>query len=174
MNRVPVILALTLLIFGVCSCDFFRSLAGRPGSAEIAAKRVRIERAEAYRDSVQQARLDSIALAERSAADSLHAEDTLTHIGKLRTASSFKNMNRSMLERRCYLVVGAFSQEDNARRLAARYESEGFETTIFRYRSGLNTVMVSPCDRIADVLEAYRKVKRLPFASKETWVLVNE
>ena len=45
---------------------------------------------------------------------------------------------------------------------------------VFRYYSGLNAVFVSPCNRVTEAFEAYRSVMRLPYASKETWILVNE
>ncbi len=178
MKNLSVLCALCLLTLCVSSCDFFRTLAGRPGSSYINEKRALIEKVESrkaeVRDSIERARLDSVARAERYAADSLHAMDTLKHAGKLRKASSIKNIPARRLDRRCYVVVGAFSNEGNASRLAARYRDAGFESMVFRYYSGLNAVLVSPCNRVTEAFEAYRAVMRLPYASKETWILVNE
>ena len=174
MKKIPVILAAVMLLLGVSSCDFFRSLAGRPGSAQIQQKRVLIQKAEARRDSLEQARLDSVARAERFAADSLYALDTLGRSGLLRKASAFSNISRSSLENRYYLVVGAFSNANNAQRLCARYVDAGYRSLVFCYRSGLNAVFVAPSDNIVETLAAYRGVVQLPFASKQTWVLVNE
>lgn len=174
MNKVSLILLLAVLSFAVNSCDFFRALAGRPGSAEITGKRLLIERAEARRDSLEQVRLDSIARVERYVADSLYAVDTLVHSGLLRNASYYKRIPREALDHRYYLVAGAFSQPANAERLAGRYRAAGHEAFAFHYTGSLTAVFVSPSNRIDEILEEYRAVMRLPFASKKTWVLVNE
>ncbi|MBR3076240.1 MAG: SPOR domain-containing protein [Bacteroidales bacterium] len=178
MSKVSVFIALTVLALAVSSCDFFRTLAGRPVSAEIAAKRARIESAEArkaaYRDSVIQARLDSAARAERCIADSLYATDTLSSNGLLRKASTIKGVSRKSLDHRFYVVAGAFSQQANAERLAARYADAGVQSMVVSRFGHLNAVLLAPCDKIADALDAYRQVKSLPFASRQSWILVNE
>lgn len=178
MKNLSVVLALSVLTLCVSSCDFFRALAGRPGSSYIQEKRARIEQVEArlaaVRDSVERAHQDSVARVERYVADSLHAMDTLRAAGLLRKASAIKNIPSRKLGRHYYVVVGAFANESNASRLAARYSDAGFESMVFRCYSGLNTVFVSPCDRVTDAFGAYRSVMRLPYASKETWILVNE
>ena len=174
MKKVPVIIAAAILLLCVSSCDFFRSLAGRPVTAQIEQKRILIQKSEARRDSLERVRLDSIAFAERYAADSLYALDTLGHKGKLRNASGLSNISRSALDRRYYIVAGAFSNEKNAARLSGRYSDAGFESFVFRYRSGLNAVFVAPSDSIVEILSAYRSIVKLPFASSQTWVLVNE
>ena len=168
------LLAAALLLLSVSSCDFFRTLAGRPGSAEIRQKQELILRAEAMRDSLDRARLDSAARAERFYADSLYAVDTLTRTGRLRKASAIKSIPQKDLDHRYCLVVGAFSQPSNAERLVTRYSEAGFNAFVFRYHGGMSGVCVEPCDRIDEALEAYRRVMRLPFASRQTWVLVNE
>ena len=169
-----VILSAALLLLSVSSCDFFRSLAGRPGSEQIRQKRELIERAEACRDSLERALLDSVARSERYAADSLYAVDTLTRSGKLRMASAIRSIPGKNLRHRYNIVVGAFSQPANAERLAGRFKAAGFEAEIFRYYGGMNAVFVAPCDRITEAMEAYRAVARLPFASDQTWILVND
>lgn len=174
MNKVSVIIILAALLASVSSCDFFRAIAGRPGSAELQQKRERIERMEARRDSLEKARLDSAARAEKAAADSLYALDTLSRSGLLRKASALSKIPRNNLEHRYCIVAGAFSKPENAERLSLRYSAAGFESVAFRYSNSLTAVFVAPCDCIYDALEAYRKVKQLPFASKNAWVLVNE
>lgn len=178
MRKMTLVIALTLAVSLVSSCDFFRTIAGRPTSREIEAKRARMElasrREAARQDSIARAEAAAKALAEAAVADSLHAIDTLTHIGKLHKASSYVNIPSKRLRSPYAVVVGVFSSEANAERLAARYREEGFEAYVLKYYSSLCAVLVSPCDRIADALKAYRRVRALPGASKETWVLSNE
>ena len=173
-KKVFTLFAAALLLLSVSSCDFFRTLAGRPGSAQIRQKQELILRAEACRDSVERARLDSVARAERYVADSLYAVDTLTRSGRLRKASAIKSIPQKNLTHRYSLVVGAFSHPGNAERLVKRYSDAGFEALAFRYYGGTNAVFVAPCNRITEALESFRAVKKLPFASSQTWILVNE
>ncbi len=178
MKRVPLILALALAACLVSGCDFFRALAGRPLSGEIASRRALIgqarERTAARADSLEQARKDSIAISERARADSLHAIDTLVTIGKYHRASSYRNIPASRLRSRYGVVVGVFSTDANANRMLARYGDEGLEGYVLHYRSSLMAAVVCPCDKVTDALAAYRRVRALPFSSKETWVIVNE
>ena len=181
MRKTGVLLALLLTFSLAQSCDFFRHIAGRPDSAWIRAKGARIELArrndylERLRlDSLEQVRLDSVARAERAAADSVHFVDSLLKAGKLRKASDVRSIPSSWLNARWGLVVGAFSNDANARKLASKYEASGFATRIYRTRGGLNILLVAPCSNVSETIDAYRGTRHLPFASKETWVIVNE
>ncbi len=174
MNKVPTLVAVLLALALVQSCDFFRHMAGRPDSAWISAKKARLELAEQRRDSVERARRDSVRLALQAEADSLHAVDSLLKVGKLRKASEVKSIPKSWLDARWGLVVGVFSNDSNARKLASKYEAAGYRARITRTRSGMNILVVAPCGTISDAMKAFREVKRLPFASKETWVIVKE
>lgn len=178
MKRIPPLLVLLLLVFLVSGCDFFRMLAGRPTSRELSERRAVVERVQARRaaiaDSLEQVRRDSIALVQKAEADSLHAIDTLTLIGKYHKASAYRNIAASRLKSRYAVVVGVFSTEANAERMLSQYSKEGFEGYVLKYRSPLMAAVVSPCNKVADVLEAYRKVRNLPFSSSQTWIIVNE
>ena len=178
MKRIPPLLVLSLLACLVSGCDFFRVLAGRPTSREIAGRRAAIERVQARRaaiaDSLEQARRDSIALVQKAEADSVHAIDTLTLIGKYHKASAYRNIAASRLRSRYGVVVGVFSSDANANRMLSQYAKEGFEGYVLHYRSPLMAAVVSPCDKVTDVLAAYKKVRSLPFSSSQTWIIVNE
>lgn len=178
MKRITPLLVLLLLACLVSGCDFFRTLAGRPTSREISRRRAVIERAEARRialaDSLEQARKDSIALVRKAEADSLHAIDTLTLIGKYHKASAYRNIPTSRLRSRYAVVVGVFSNDANAQRMLSKYAKEGIDGYVLQYRSSLRAAVVSPCNKVADALAAYRKVRQLPFSSSQTWIIVNE
>ncbi|MBO6169137.1 MAG: SPOR domain-containing protein [Bacteroidales bacterium] len=174
MKKVRLLLSLLLLLCMLSSCDFVRRMAERPDSAWIRAKKERIELSARMRDSLELVRKDSVLRAERAYADSLHAVDSLLKAGKLRKASEVSSIPESWLDARWGVVVGAFSNESNAEKLAAKYGAEGYRTRIFRTRYGLNILLVAPSSNIADAMKAFREVKRLPFASKESWMIVKE
>ena len=178
MKKLTTVFAFVMLLCLAGGCDFFRTLAGRPTSAQIEAKRARIEKRElhaaAVRDSINRARLDSAAAVQRAVDDSLHALDTLIHIGKYHKASAYVNIPQSRLRSRYALVVGVFSSLPNAERLVTRYKAAGYDAYVLRYRSTLSAVLVSPCDKVADALVSYRSFRQMPGGPREVWVLVNE
>lgn len=174
MEKVHYLFALLLVLCLVSSCDFFRRMAGRPDSAWIQEKKERIELSQRLRDSLDRARRDSVLRAEKAAADFLKAVDSLSKAGKIRKASVVRSIPSSWLNARWGLVVGAFSSDSNAKKLAAKYEAAGYATRIFQTRRGLNILIVAPCNNIAEAVKALEETKQLPFASKEAWLIVNE
>ena len=174
MDKTPLLISVLLTMIMVSSCDFFRHMAGRPDAAWIDAKKARIELAQHRKDSLEQARRDSAALAARAAADSVQVLDSLRKAGKLRLASNVRSIPSSWLNSRWGVVVGAFGSETNAARLVSKFEAAGYGCRIYKTRSGLNIVLAAPCNRVADAIRAYRGIQKLPFASKECWVIVNE
>ena len=72
--RHPVILLISVSLFMVTGCDFFRTLAGRPTSEDIERKKVEILKEE---QALLQARLDSIRLEQQMGQDSIAALDSI-------------------------------------------------------------------------------------------------
>lgn len=174
MNKTPLVITALVLLLLATSCDFFRHMAGRPDSSWIKAKKARLELAQFRRDSIEQARRDSAAMAAKAAADSVHVLDSLRHAGKLRYASNVRSIPSSWLNARWGVVVGAFSSDANAAKLVSKFETAGIGCRIYKTRRGLNIVLAAPCNNVSDAISAYRRIKELPFASKECWVIVNE
>ena len=171
MRKCLVIYAMLSLLILVSSCDFLRRVAGRPDSAEIALKKAAIEKAEAE----HQARLDSIRLVEKKAADSLavieqirQSENTLVSAGKLGGLVS------AQLSYRYYIIVGSFSVAENAQKLASKAEEAGFKATTFACKNGFTGVGVCPSDNLPEVFKSLQEVKQQPFCPVDAWILVNE
>ena len=77
MKRILVPGVFLLLILTVAGCDFLRTVAGRPTSSELVARRAQIalrEQAEREEQARQQAVRDSLAAAAKAVADSAAAE----------------------------------------------------------------------------------------------------
>lgn len=174
MNKVAVIISCAMLLLAVSSCDFFRGIAGRPQSAEINAKRARIVQAEAKKAAEEKSRADSLLRIRQFRADSAQAYEALKKLGKLRRASAIKSLPSSSLDKQYYIIAGAFSNEVYADKLASKLSADGFASGILRYRNGLNTVYAAPCGNIVEAYGSWQKIMQLPYASKETWILVNE
>lgn len=152
-------------------CDSFRRLAGRPTSDEIAAKREIIQREEA----AHQARMDSLSRIEKAKADSLALLDKIKDSGEmLLSASSLRRVNTLKLNKRYYIIVGAFSNSDNANWLASKITDAGYEVEKIPYGNGFTAVGVAGTDALANLWDNLQKVRSEQFCPKDVWILVNE
>lgn len=174
MKKVLVIVAFVACVLLTGGCDFFRSLAGRPTSADIEVKRAFIEQLELEeqaRQRVRQARLDSIARAEKIVSDSL---ETLEAIRATHTVLSRSTLAsdavKAALPHRYYVVIGAFSDAGNASRMASKTAEAGYEAQLIRYRSGFTAVGLCASDRVKDVYDAYLVLKEQPFCPAKAWI----
>ena len=111
------IMLLALSVLAVSSCDFVRTLAGRPTQAQLDRMRAERNRQEEAR---HQATLDSMARVEKHMADSLealekHLLDSLTQSqGTVLNPSKLGGLFTTKLENKYYIVVGAFRTRSNA------------------------------------------------------------
>lgn len=163
------LLALTALLAG--GCDFLRSLAGRPTSAQIEAKRAMIEAERLSRRE----RLDSLKVVEKELADSLELLDRIREEhGMVLGSGSLNGLEASMLSERYYVVIGTFANADNARRLSAKAAEAGYEVTVIPYSNGFTAVGVGATRNLSDAYRTLTAVKREAFCPPDVWVLVNE
>ena len=165
----PVVLAVTVVLLG--GCDFLRGLAGRPTSADIAARKAVIELDKAR----HQARLDSLAAASKQASDSLALLDSIRLAGKqMRGSERLGGLGSSHLESRYYIVIGVFSNKDNASRLAGRALKAGITPVSIPCTNGSTAIAILPTDNLKDLYSAILSCDKYDFCPKDTWILVNE
>ena len=154
----------------LCSCDMFRSLAGRPTSDQIEQKKVLI----ALRQKAEQARLDSLEKAEKHIADSLAAIDSIRGCGMLlRTPADARGLSSIGLEKKYYVILGTFSERANAESFSRKFPLDS-EPAIFRLRNGFSVVTACQSD---DPIAFYARLKQLREAklcSSDAWVFFNE
>ena len=152
-------------------CDAFRRLAGRPTSDEIAAKREMIQREEA----AHQARMDSLSRIEKAKADSLALLDKMKDAGEMfLSVTSLRRANTLKLDKRYYIIVGAFSSSDNASWLASKITNAGYEVEKIPYGNGFTAVGVAGTDALAHLWDNLQKVRTESFCPKDVWILVND
>ena len=165
------ILIAAAVLCALQACDSFRRLAGRPTSGEIAAKRELIQREEA----AHQARMDSLRRIEKSKADSLALLDKIRNSGEMfLSVSSLRRANTVKLDKRYYIVVGAFSNADNASWLASKIKDAGYDVEKIPYGNGFTAVGVAGTDALAHLWDNLQKVRTESFCPKDVWILVNE
>ena len=158
-------------VLAFCSCDSFRKLAGRPTSADIEAKREIIAREEA----AHQARMDSLKRVEKAKADSLELLDRIKASGEMMlSVSSLRRVDASKLDKRYYIIVGAFSSTDNASYMAGKIKAAGYDAVKIPYGNGFTAVGTGGTGALAHLWDNLQKVRTESFCPKDVWILVNE
>lgn len=170
------IIVLALVTF-LSSCDFIRSLAGRPTSEQL--DQMRLERM-AKEEARHQATLDSMAKVQQHMADSLAAQekyllDSLVQAkGTVLNPSKLGGLYTTKLETKYCIVVGAFRNRSNAERKLKECNKAGFTATIVSFRNGLLAVAVCPSDSLAQTLKTLKELRGKGVCPPDTWILVNE
>lgn len=155
MRRLLTIVVLSLFVALLATgCDFFRSLAGRPTSRDISAMREEISRHLA--DSV--ARADSI----RIAAETVAAEESQEPEPAPATKPGKK---------RFYVIMGAFSNKENANKCAERLKGLGYEPEFFGFTEGRTAVGIGGTDDESEAKAFMAEVRRQDFCPDGVWIL---
>lgn len=170
------IIALALVTL-VSSCDFVRTLAGRPTSAQL--EEMRLQRMAAQ-EARHQATLDSMERVQRHMADSLEALekyllDSLTQArGTVLNPSRMGGLYTTRLETKYCIVVGAFSNRYYAERKLKECNQAGYTATIISFRNGLLAVSVCPSNSLAETLKTLKQLRGRGVCPPDSWILINE
>ncbi len=168
-----VLLLMSIMLVSFTGCDFLRAVAGRPSSGDIEEKRLSIMKAE---EKALQHRIDSMKLAEEQiVVDSLATLESLEASGvTISSSDRIGGFSGMELEYKYYIIVGAFRESANARKLFNVASEKGYFPVLLNCRGGMVAVGLAPTDRIAAVRESYERLKAESFCPKEAWILVNE
>jgi len=170
------IIALALVTL-VSSCDFVRTLAGRPTSSQLEQMRQQRMAAEEAR---HQATLDSMDRVQKHMADSLEALekyllDSLTQAkGTVLNPSKLGGLYTTKLDAKYCIVVGAFRNRYYAERKLKECNAAGYTATIISFRNGLLAVSVCPSNSLAETLKTLKELRGKGVCPPDSWILVNE
>lgn len=169
-RSIILLLAASMLTF--TGCDFFRTLAGRPTSAEIEARRLEILRAE---EAAIQARLDSMKVVEQVMRDSLAALDSIRQYGgTILNPAKLGGLFATKLDARYYIIVGSFRSRSNAEALLVKAADRGYAPALISFRNGMVAVGLCPVNCLKDAMAALKEVKKETFCPSDVWILLNE
>ena len=155
MRRIIQIVSVSLsVVLLATGCDFFRSLAGRPTSKDIAVMKAGIQRRQA--DSLERAAAMRRALEPGEPAESQEPDPApAVNPGK----------------KRYYVMMGAFSNQENASRWAGRLKELGYETEFFGFTEGRTAVGICGTDDESEAKASMAEVKRQDFCPEGVWIL---
>lgn len=166
-------LALVTLVTG---CDFVRTLAGRPTTAQVEEIRLQKMAAEEAR---HQAILDSMKRAQEAMAEALAAResfllDSLTQgRGTVLNPSKMGGLFTTKLESKYYIVVGAFRNRAYAERKLKGCNAAGYTATIISFRNGLMAVGVCPSNSLDETLKTLKTLRGTEVCPQDGWILMN-
>ncbi len=171
------IIVLALILLCTSSCDFVRTLAGRPTTAQV--EQLRLEQLAAE-EARQQARLDSMARVEKQMADSLaaleaHLLDSLSQAnGTILNPAKMGGLFTTKLETRYCIVVGAFRGRYYADRKLKACNEAGYKASIISFKNGLMAVAVCPSDDLSETVKTLNQLRGKGVCPPDSWILVNQ
>lgn len=149
MKAVRVLSMFLIAVTLLSGCDFFRSILGKPTSKDI--ERMRIE-AEAQ--ARKQRQLDSINKA-KAEADAIAA-------AQMQALKS--------LDKRFYVILGSFKVEDNATKMYAMLEKNGYTPKTIRFKNGYDLVAVASFDNLQKALVELDNLRAYEYCPEDVWV----
>lgn len=129
------------------SCDFFRSLAGKPTSKDI--ERMRIEaqaKKQRQLDSINKAKADSMALIAAMEAE------------------------KNALKERFYVVLGSFKVQGNAERMYQFLEKNNYTPRTIRFKNGFELVSAASTNNLQEALKIMDELLAFEYCPDDVWV----
>ena len=189
---IQTVLILLPVALTVTGCDFFRRLAGRPTSDQIAAmaEAIRLEESARIADSLRRAVADTSAaqVAESQEAPAVApapaatvpATPAPTPAATVPAATAVQTAPAATPEpvapappddlKRFYIVMASFGKVSNARNYAATLEAKGYPATILK-RGGYQVVAVCGTDDEAAVNKSFDEIRRQDFCPQGVWII---
>ena len=145
-------LSVAVLSLFVSSCDFMRSLAGRPTSSELQSE-----------TNVNDAHKDEASYTMKKRQGRLVVPFAYTH-----TNSELE----STPEHSYYVLVGTYRKKPTMDKMIADVQAAGYEAFLLRYTNGLTSVALLPCDDLGMAIDSYADIKQEKFCPRDACVLI--
>lgn len=182
MKNIFAAISLSVLVLSVSSCDLFRSLAGRPTSAELKSA---IEKQQSSAQQMQAITEEPAITTEQTAPEetiavaSTHAEkEEYTMVkreGRMSVPLAYTHTNSTLKatpEHSYYIIVGTYRQKPTLNKMIKDAHDAGYETFLLEYSNGLTSVGLMPCDNLGEAIDAYAKVSKEDFCPKDACILI--
>lgn len=202
MKKIFAAISLSVLVLSVSSCDLFRSLAGRPTSAELKSAIEKQQNAaetekqtiteepaitaqqttitEEPAETTQQATIkeqtapeDTIAVASTQAEKEEYT--MVKREGRMSVPLAYTHTNSTLKatpEHSYYIIVGTYRQKPTLNKMIKDAHNAGYETSLLEYSNGLTSVGLMPCDNLGEAIDAYAKVSKEDFCPKDACILI--
>ena len=189
MKKIFATISLSVLVLSVSSCDLFRSLAGRPTSAELKSA---IEKQQNAADTEKQTITEEPAITTQQTAikEQTAPEETIAvastqaekeeytmvkREGRMSVPLAYTHTNSTLKatpEHSYYIIVGTYRQKPTLNKMIKDAHDAGYETFLLEYSNGLTSVGLMPCDNLGEAIDAYAKVSKEDFCPKDACILI--
>ena len=183
MKKIFAAISLSVLVLSVSSCDLFRSLAGRPTSAELKSA---IEKQQSSAQQMQDITEEPAITAEEAAtpeetiavASTQAEKEEYTMVkreGRMSVPLAYTHTNSTLKatpEHSYYIIVGTYRQKPTLNKMIKDAHDAGYETFLLEYSNGLTSVGLMPCDNLGEAIDAYAKVSKEDFCPKDACILI--
>ena len=161
MRKVLLLVFFCAAVLSVSSCDFLRSLAGRPTSEQLKA--------------VTAAAAPTPSVSVEPALQSAEEYEMEKRYGRLNVPLAYTHTDselKAVPEHRYYIVVGTYRQRPTMNRMVSDVRKAGFEPSLLEYANGLTSVGLLPCDDLGQAIDAYARVKKEKFCPGDACILI--
>lgn len=184
MKKIFAAISLSVLVLSVSSCDLFRSLAGRPTSAELKSAIERQQNAaetekqtitEEPAGTAEQAAAPEETLAVAPAKAEKEEYTMVKREGRMSVPLAYTHTNSTLKatpEHSYYIIVGTYRQKPTLNKMIKDAHDAGYETFLLEYSNGLTSVGLMPCDNLGEAIDAYAKVSKEDFCPKDACILI--
>lgn len=189
MKKIFAAISLSVLVLSISSCDLFRSLAGRPTSAELKSA---IEKQQNAAETEKQTITEEPAITAEQAAikEQTAPEETIAvastqaekeeytmvkREGRMSVPLAYTHTNSTLKatpEHSYYIIVGTYRQKPTLNKMIKDAHDAGYETFLLEYSNGLTSVGLMPCDNLGEAIDAYAKVSKEDFCPKDACILI--
>lgn len=147
MKAFRLISVLLVAVTMLSSCDFFRSLVGKPTSKDL--ERMRIEA-----QAKKQRQLDSL---NKVKADSLAALAAL-------------EAEKNALKDRFYVILGSFKEPGNAVRMNEFLQKNNYTPRNIKFKNGFELVSASSTNNLQEALRIADELMGYEYCPEDVWV----
>lgn len=194
MKKIFAAISLSVLVLSVSSCDLFRSLAGRPTSAELKSaiekQQSSAQQMQAITEEPAETTLQAITEEPAITTEQTAPEETIAvaspqakkeeytmvkREGRMSVPLAYTHTNSTLKatpEHSYYIIVGTYRQRPTLNKMIKDAHDAGYETFLLEYSNGLTSVGLMPCDNLGEAIDAYAKVLKEDFCPKDACILI--
>lgn len=170
MKKVATYILFGAFFLNITSCDFLRSVAGRPTSGDIALMSKLLEVKKQHESDS----LKTVAEAEKLCLENEAAVQAFSELG-IKTSSVFSFGDPlEPLQEKYHIVVGVFRTEAAASALERRLCAAGFECSSIFFDGGIRALILAGGNELPAMLPVARAALESGVCPKDAWIHVNE
>lgn len=155
MKTIKTFLLVLTAAFMVSGCDFFRSLVGRPTSAELDALRMEAA-AKAERQRQVEDSLKAVAMAAGQMAEDQTSVESLEPV--------------TDADLRYQVVLGSFKVPENAERFINLLKEKGYTPKSLKFRNGYNVISAYRSDDFYQAVKVMNETMEYDFCPEDVWI----